>query len=650
MPLKFPPLSIGRKNINLKTLSLVFLLFAAALTSYLRIFDSYESILLDLRFRFRPVQSVSDKIVLIEISDDTLKQLGYWPLPRDFHAKLIDILSTAGARQIMFDLILTDSTQTDDILSESIQKAGNVYLPYVFRLKDERLSGKIPEAAGQVAALLPKFSHAVKGTCYINSFKDVDGKTRRAPLFVNFHGRMEPHIALRMIGDDLGLPLKEIVFRGNTVHIDGKLILPVFPGGSMLINYAGTWKETFRHYSYVDILASGLAKNEGKTPRISLEDFKDTICFVGLTATGTPDLQPMPLENNYPMVGLHANLINSILLNRFTHRAGQGTNLALLLILLFLVVRATRHYKSLPAAGFGATVGMILLFVLASLMIFDLRGLWIDVFYPAVMMILTNTGMSIFNFLEESRKRELIEKELSIAKTIQESFLPAPLAGFQTLEIASSMLTAKHVGGDLYDMHELGKYKLGVFIGDVSGKGVPAALVMAKTISLFRMLAAGTDEPSDLLFQLNEEMTRSANSGIFVTATYIVYIAGQKRVMISSAGHLPTFILRKKKGTIESLTLEGGMPLGLMERVEFSQSEVTLEEGDSIILYTDGVVEAKNLKREDFGEEKLKSTLIENRDKKPQETLEIIQKAFQAFAGKAPQHDDCTVIILKEQG
>lgn len=264
------------------------------------------------------------------------------------------------------------------------------------------------------------------------------------------------------------------------------------------------------------------------------------------------------------------------------------------------------------------------------------------------MMLLMYTGVSIYNFIDESRKRELMERELSIARTIQESFLPKPIEIFHNLKLASYMSPAKQVGGDLYDMRILNPERIGVLVGDVSGKGVGAALVMARTITIFRMIAGQIDEPSNLLFQLNEELAKDLKPGMFVTATYIIYEAKKRKVMVASAGHSPTLVHRRKNSTIEKVVPKEGMPLGLMSEVEYSQEVVHLQEGDKIVLYTDGVTEARNVKEEEFDEERLDSTLMLASHRAPKEIVNAISQAVKEFAGKRAPHDDCTIIVLGE--
>ena len=641
------PLYEGLKKRLIPGIACVILSGIILLTSSLRLFDPYENLLLDLRFRLRPQQPVSDKIVIIEISDDTLKNLSYWPLPRDFHASLVDILTFYGVKQVMFDVLFVEPSPEDEVLYESIKEAKNVYLPYVFEIGEKVNSQKSASANSVIAALLPKLEEAARGTGHINSYKDADGKVRWAPLFVNFNAKQEPHIVLRMACDYLGIPLQNIRKEDGYLLLSDSVKIPVSSGNSLLVNYAGPWKKTFRHYSYVDILKSFDDKLAGRPSTLDLAELKDVVCFIGLTATGTSDLHAVPLENNYPMVGLHASILNSIILNRYLKRASPLVNNLFILLLLSGLLAVLRKKKGKPVIALACTAGFIAGYAVFGFTVFAFQNLWIDLFYPSVLMLAVYLFAVIYYFLEENKKRELIEKELSIAKRIQESFLPQVPSQFQNLDIAVHMTTAKHVGGDLYDVFELGPHKLGILIGDVSGKGVGAALFMAKTISLFRMVAGNSDEPSDILFQLNEGMAKNLQAGIFVTASYLIYDGRNKKVLVASGGHSATIIIRKN-GSIEKILPQEGMPLGLSGQVEFSQEEILLGEKDRIVLYTDGVVEAKNLQRDDFGEERLCAALANGPQKTSQEILVNIEKDIQSFVGKAPQHDDCTLMVLTQ--
>ncbi|MFH1359445.1 MAG: SpoIIE family protein phosphatase [Candidatus Omnitrophota bacterium] len=650
MPLK---LSFLKSRLKPKIILRIFyglLVCVTILLSYFRVFDIFEDVLLDFRFRLRPLQPFSDKIVIIEVSDDSLNQLGYWPLPRDFHASLVDVLSYAGARQVFFDFVFVEKTEKDEILAESIKKAGNVYLPYVVRLNEVKKENGLWRSLGTVAPIVPTLRDVVKGSGHINSIKDADGKVRKTPLIIEQDDGLSFHAALRMACDYLHIPLKNVTLRGNSLRINDELNLPVSPSGTLLVNFVGPWEKSFCHYSYVQVLDAFRKTLLGQESKLSLDEFKDAVCFVGITAVGTSDLDAVPLENNYPMVGLHANVFNSLITGRHIFRVSRLINIFLLIALLSIVYFINIKRKDHPVVGFVMLIGIGFLFFTLGCLLFVFAGVWINLFYPLSMMVLLYIGMRIYTFMQETRARELLEKELSIAKQIQESFLPEPMEKFKKLKIAAHMITAKHVGGDLYDMQILADNKLGILIGDVSGKGVAAALIMAKTMSLFRVLAFKAESPGQLLYELNEAMAKDIKPGMFVTATYIIYLADQKKALIASAGHSATHIFRKKDLVIENIKPSEGMPIGIMQGAEFSQEEVTLNSGDRIVLCTDGITEAKNLKRQEFEEERLCKLVLEHPDQEPQETISAIEKQVKVFAGKAPQHDDCTLIILKQEG
>ncbi|MFC1703968.1 CHASE2 domain-containing protein [Candidatus Omnitrophota bacterium] len=624
----------------------ILVFFSIFYASYSRVFDTYEFVLLDLRFKARPQQDFLDDIVIIEIADDALGNLGQWPLPRDFHASLIDVLSEFKVKQVFFDILFSEKTKWDTALINAMKKANNVYLAFAFRLDEDIYVPGMSSSETLIAPLLEDFKNASLASGHINIATDTDGKSRRAPLFIQYKGARYPHAALKAACDYIGLPLKKTVFKGNSVVIDQQLEIPISKKGSMLINYVGPWTESFQHYSYYDILAAYQERRLGKAPRIDLELLKDKVCFVGLTATGTLDLHAVPVEPIYPMVGLHANIFNSIIQQKFLRRVGELINVFVLAALIAVALLITLRLK--PLKSFLAILVLGSGFTAACFSLFIFLGLWLDLFYPLVVVSVLYLAVTLFRFLKEERKNELLEKELSIAKKIQESFLPDPIGTFADLEIATDMITAKHVGGDLFDIRVLSDKKIGVFIGDVAGKGVSAALVMAKAISLFRLFATEDASASSVLYRLNDELAKDIKTGLFVTATYIIYTSGDNKATIASAGHLPTILFRSANEQIEKIDVKEGMPLGIMQGVEFSEEVIQLHASDRLFLYTDGVVEAKNIKRTDFEEERFIDCIVKTKQNSAAEAIDSIEYQIKKFVGKAPQHDDVTIVVLKK--
>jgi len=284
-----------------------------ACASFFSWFGHQENFFYDLRFRLRPPEPVSSDIVIIEISDDTLANLGHWPLPRDFHASLIDVLRTLGARAIVFDLLLSEPAPQDTVLAQAMRDSGNVYLPKAFYLGEEAPQpGAFPESRVVLGGIVGVLQKALKGFGHINVVVDADGKVRRVPLFILTADTRVPNLGLKVAADALGATSLDVLPSGDSIIFGGRspsgafVRVPLEKGGVVLVNYPGPWHKTFRHVSYFDLLRSFMVAAEGGAPKLDLSQFRDKICFVGLTATGTSDLRANPLENVYPMVGLQS--------------------------------------------------------------------------------------------------------------------------------------------------------------------------------------------------------------------------------------------------------------------------------------------------------------------------------------------------------
>ncbi|MBF0254093.1 MAG: serine/threonine-protein phosphatase [Candidatus Omnitrophica bacterium] len=182
--------------------------------------------------------------------------------------------------------------------------------------------------------------------------------------------------------------------------------------------------------------------------------------------------------------------------------------------------------------------------------------------------------------------------------------------------------------------------------GDVSGKGMPAALFMAKAVAEFKFNSAGRDNPSEVLHHLNEGLSEEDSAGLFVTMNYLIFNLGHRVLTLSNAGHMPVLRVRKD-GTADELDAEGGMPIGLMTGIEFGLTTVDAAEGDVYVLYTDGISEARNRRKEDYEIERLKAAVLRSRSKSAEAIKDEVLKDVRDFVGHAPQHDDMTLLVLK---
>ena len=599
--------------------------------SYFRVFEDFELQTLDLRFKLRPALKVSPDIAIIEIAEDSLNELGKWPFDRGYHALLIDCLRQLGAKAIVFDISFSEKSPQDAELIEATRKAKRlVYFPIYFRLKEGEVKGHL-KAQGVDGALIDGLAKTAQGIGHINIFTDIDGKRRRVPLFIEYEGKRYPQLGFLVARDYLGAKLIRV---------------PRNPDGTTLINYAGKWTKTFKHYSFVDVLRSFYRTVEGEKGVIDLAEFYNKVCFIGVTAVGGHDLYPMPLESIYPMVGIHANIFNSIVQNQFIFRANKFVNLVILILLCITIAIIVNRVR--PLRGLGISLLAISSFILISILSFIILGVWIDLFCPVVLAFGVYLGATFNKYLAEQRRRLLMDKELSIAKEIQLDFLPQSVPQIEGIEIAASISTAKAVGGDLYDFADIeadGKRRLGIMIGDVSGKGIPAAIFMARSIADFRHYVNRETSPSSALNNLNAEIALNYKSELFITMFYMTYDNSKKVLTYSNAGHLPAIWL-KAEGGIEFLTTEG-IPLGLMETERYSDASVELKPGDTVILYTDGITEARNQNKEEFAIERLKEVVLKNRSVSASALQDAIKGRLHRFVGTAPQYDDYTLVILK---
>jgi Na+/proline symporter len=239
------------------------------------------------------------------------------------------------------------------------------------------------------------------------------------------------------------------------------------------------------------------------------------------------------------------------------------------------------------------------------------------------------------------------QRELAIAKDIQLSLLPTEVPDFPGVRLGGLCIPAKEVGGDYYDylIHEDGR--LDLVIADVSGHNVGAALIMAETRTLIRSRSDKFTKPHKLLRELNQffydDLTRAE---LFITLFYLQYHAVSREISFASAGHSPTLLWQVRKQQCLRLDPEG-LIIGVKEEFTYEQESLTLEDGDTLLLYTDGVIEAENENNELFGEERLVELLSEKHHLAPQELIDYIVQQVRIFSGHSNFQDDVSLVVMQ---
>ena len=258
------------------------------------------------------------------------------------------------------------------------------------------------------------------------------------------------------------------------------------------------------------------------------------------------------------------------------------------------------------------------------------------------------TGLSELRGLgleQAERERERIEQELLVARRIQQASLPKEVPTLEGWQIFPLYKPAREVGGDFYDFHLLSEGRLGLAVGDATGKGVPAALVMSTTCGMLRLAAQNYSSPGQMLRRVNEALFPYIPSNMFVTCFYAILDPKRGSLSYANAGHDIPY-LRRRGGDCQELRARG-MPLGLMPGMDYEQKEIVLDAGEEALLYSDGLVEAHDPKGEMFGFPRLQQLLAEHGDEK--ESLEdALLEELSSFVGQGwEQEDDITLVTLR---
>lgn len=397
------------------------LILAGLMLLKLAPFETFEKKLLDYRFIIRGIIRPPDDIVIAAIDEKSIERLGRWPWSRDKIARLVEKLAEAGAEIIALDIIYSEGEKNDTMLGKALREAGNVILPVVFDFdrasgmsnseflissayssvtSPEKFNKYSPIMAKRVLIPVHKLITEVMTLGYINMFPDSDGTLRWESLVIEYNGYLYPSITLQAAAKYLGIPHEKVILRATEGIQLGKRYIPTDIWGRTVINYYGP-TQTFKHLSISDIL-------EGN---IKPELLQGKIVLIGATAVGIYDLRVTPFSPVMPGVEKNANVITSILQNRFLRCASLTTNLGLLLLTGFLFSLLVVRFKAVGASGI---TGLFILFISSSgYYMFAQRGLWINITYPHINILLIFISVTAYNFAVEERYAKKIRAMFS---------------------------------------------------------------------------------------------------------------------------------------------------------------------------------------------------------------------------------------------
>lgn len=384
----------------------------------LEIFERLELLTIDYRFVLRHAGNADQRIVFIDMAEDSIEAIGRWPWPRKWHAALVKALSEYKPKAIAFDVIFSEPQDDidDSAFEEAIKQAGVVYLPLSYNLSIQNSAGMYKgEGVSNVFEPIPQLARYIKGTGHINAISDIDGILRRACPVISYNGTATYQLGFKIGCDMLELEADDISFDPKAHKIilkkpDGETrVVPLDKHNQMIINWTNLWGKELRHFSFIDVIKSYAQIKEGGTPLIDLNVFKDKICIIGLTALGLTDIKPIPIERAYPAVGANAMVLNSIITGNFIHI----TNTPVDIIIIFIIsVFFTVYLFGLRPIG-GIVVAFVSMagYFLVSLLVFSVFSLLIITFYPIMAILISYGFTAIYTQVIQSVERARLFKQ-----------------------------------------------------------------------------------------------------------------------------------------------------------------------------------------------------------------------------------------------
>ena len=244
-------------------------------------------------------------------------------------------------------------------------------------------------------------------------------------------------------------------------------------------------------------------------------------------------------------------------------------------------------------------------------------------------------------------EKKVLQYELAVAEELQSNLLPRRIPRVSCVDLSAYYRPSEEVGGDYYDFIEIDEDHLGIAVADVSGKGIPGAMVMTEARALLKGEAGRSLSPADTLRRVNKVLFQDIKRGMFVTMCYMVLSIKARQLTLSSAGHLPLLLLRSASRTCHAVN-PGGLALGIDKGPVFEsklrEERVVLAPGDRFVGCTDGILEAMNAAHEEFGSERLRALVAEHGALTSSEFVTKLIEGVEAHAAGAPQHDDMTLV------
>ncbi len=589
----------------------------------------------------------SSDIILIGIDEETLSELGpYGPSYRSVMAFALEKLASDPKNMpavVAIDVLYEgeSGSSADGKLATAAEKLGSVVTASMVEYGDvvtwdnSRAVSWNTTAVSYVAPY--EQLRAVTTQGHINAMSDKDGVLRHALLYVE---KPDGEQEYSMAAQTARLYLKK---QGEKLHLPSGNA-----GGHYYISYTGKPGDYDDGYSLYRLVM-------GQVPSSA---WSGKIVLIGPYAAAMSDDYFTTISKGKKMFGVEyqANVIQNLLENNYKY---EVTDLPQLIALFIVCIVAMMLFMRLPVIrGSIVCVGMILASAGLSYLLYRFGLLTHPLWLPFAILILFLISMAIHYAIAAKEKQRLalenerIGAELALATRIQSNSLPKEFPPFpdrKEFDIYASMTPAKEVGGDLYDFFLIDDDHLALTIGDVSGKGVPAALFMMLASALIRNAAMNETNPAKILTLVNQQICFRNPEEMFVTVWMGILEISTGILTAANAGHeYPA--LKQADGSFELFKDKHGVAVGAMDGIRYRPYTIQLTPGSKLFVYTDGVAEATDSNEQLFGTERMITALRKADNGTPEEVLQAVKSDVDEFVGKAPQFDDLTMLCIRYHG
>jgi adenylate cyclase len=658
-------------------------------------FDAYQ--------RLMPRVREKAPAVIVEIDERSLSLHGQWPWPRSLVAALLDRVSAAEPFAIGLDLIFPEPDRlSPDIIAESLpgHGAGDLLarlkaMPGNDQLLARSLAGAptvlgvagydrshFPATARRHSAFaparqrggdalpfvraydvalanLPVLERAAAGHALLSAELE-SGRARRVPLVLRVGDALAPSMALELMRVAARRPAFDVVVGPRGVEAVGvdDIAVPTQPDGSVWVHFSH--HDRSRFVSAADVLSG----------KVDASALREHLVLVGVTGLAITDYVTTPLDQRIPGVEVHANVLENIFEGRVLRRpywAAWAEGLVLLAAgaILIAAMPASRVmlWPVLLAALFAGLAGGGIAAFRHGRLLFDtiLPVLALATVFAIMMGALFAEAMLQRRRLQqrlqqERESRARMAGELDAARRIQMGILPRAQDAFpgeRRFSVWADLEPAREVGGDLYDFFMLDPHRLFFLIGDVSGKGLPASMLMAVSKALCKSISAR--HPASVAATLRDaarDIGRENPEQFFVTLVAGILDARTGELRLANAGHDAPYLVRRG-GRMQRIDADGGPPLCTVEDFPYGESLHALEPGDVLCMVTDGITEAMNGRGELYGTRRL-AALMERLggepELMPQAAVTAVREAVARFSDGAELADDLTILAMRWDG